>query len=185
MYLAYCASDLQAAIPLTGSCPSSCKALGDMGRLLAAVGASEFSQQSLCELRPAALREIRRMRLQLTEELNLLVPDWNLTVNPKMPPPSQVQMVALRQIILCAMADNVAKKKHGKVGRLKGSLSMIWATFAMKNDTLHRKRNFHRLTSVCKPKILCFSTETPFSSKISPRGWYSKKSLKTSMGKCI
>lgn len=86
-----------------------------MGRLLAAVGASEFSQQSLCQLRTAALREIRKMRRQLTEELNLLVPDLKLAVDPKMSPPSPTQMNALRQIILCAMADRVARKKHGKV----------------------------------------------------------------------
>ncbi|XP_028966570.1 probable ATP-dependent RNA helicase DHX37 [Galendromus occidentalis] len=98
-----------------GTCPASCKGLGDMGRLLAAVGASEFSQQSLCQLRSAALQEIRKMRRQLTEELNLLVPDLELALDPKMTPPSHAQMNALRQIILCAMADRVARKKHGKV----------------------------------------------------------------------
>ncbi|XP_022653235.1 probable ATP-dependent RNA helicase kurz [Varroa destructor] len=104
------------------TCPTWCRSLGDMGRLLAAVGASEYDTVSgsskaplAQQLREEARREIRKMRYQLTEELNLLVPDLQLTLDPRMPPPDGRQMLALRQLILCACVDRIARKKSGKV----------------------------------------------------------------------
>ncbi|OQR78157.1 putative ATP-dependent RNA helicase kurz-like [Tropilaelaps mercedesae] len=103
-------------------CPTWCKSLGDMGRLLAAVGASEFDAVARTsghfphqQLRAEAQREIRKMRYQLTEELNLLVPDLQLTLDPRLSPPNAQQMLALRQLVLCACVDRIARKKTGKV----------------------------------------------------------------------
>lgn len=98
-----------------------------MGRLLAAVGASEFDARSSAhfpqQLRAEAQREIRKMRYQLTEELNLLVPDLQLALDPRMPPPSARQVLILRQIILCACVDRIARKKTGKVFDLNGMIN--------------------------------------------------------------
>lgn len=64
---------------------------GDVMVLLTAVGAAEYEGStekilSFCEengLRYKALMEIRKLRQQLTNEINLIMPDLNLTVDPK------------------------------------------------------------------------------------------------------
>lgn len=93
-------------------------ALGDPMVLLRSVGASEYanSQGKLVEfcnengLRHKAIVEIRKLRVQLTNEINMHMPDLNLCVDPEMKPPSDVQAKYLRQIILAGMNDNVARK---------------------------------------------------------------------------
>lgn len=92
--------------------------LGDPVVLLRAVGAAEYANSTgklvdFCRdngLRPKAITEIRKLRIQLTNEINLNVPDVNLNVDPKMPPPTDVQAKLLRQILLAGMGDQVARK---------------------------------------------------------------------------
>lgn len=90
-------------------------ALGDVMVLLKAVGASEFvgCSPSFCEqhgLRYKAMVEIRKLRIQLTNELNLLIPNLGLSVDPKMDPPSDLQAKLIRQVVLMGFSDHIAKK---------------------------------------------------------------------------
>lgn len=92
--------------------------LGDPVVLLRAVGASEYANSTgklneFCRdngLRHKAISDIRKLRIQLTNEINLNVPDVDLCVDPKMPPPSDIQAKLLRQILLAGMGDQVARK---------------------------------------------------------------------------
>lgn len=92
--------------------------LGDPLILLRAVGAAEYAGSTgklaeFCQsngLRPKAIAEIRKLRVQLTNEINLSMPDVCLSVDPKMIPPSDVQAKLLRQILLSGMGDQVARR---------------------------------------------------------------------------
>ncbi|XP_021916790.1 probable ATP-dependent RNA helicase kurz isoform X2 [Zootermopsis nevadensis] len=92
--------------------------LGDPMVLIRAVGAAEFASRrgqllQFCTdngLRHKAVTEIRKLRLQLTNEVNLNVPDIDLCVDPNMPPPTDVQSKLLRQILLSGLPDQVAHK---------------------------------------------------------------------------
>lgn len=92
--------------------------LGDPVVLLRAVGAAEYAGsqgrlEDFCRdngLRPKAVAEIRKLRVQLTNEINLSMPDVNLSVDPKMEPPTDVQAKLLRQILLAGMGDQVARR---------------------------------------------------------------------------
>lgn len=92
--------------------------LGDPVVLLRAVGASEYANSTgkldeFCRdngLRPKAIRDIRKLRIQLTNEINLSMSDVELVVDPKMVPPTDVQAKLLRQILLAGMGDQVARK---------------------------------------------------------------------------
>lgn len=92
--------------------------LGDPMVLLKAVGAAEFSHsqgklQEFCEengLRLKAVQEIRKLRIQLTNDINLNVPNIELSVNPLMEPPTDQQAKMLRQILLSGLGDQVARK---------------------------------------------------------------------------
>lgn len=91
--------------------------LGDPVVLLRAVGASEYANSlgkldDFCRengLRPKAITEIRKLRIQLTNEINLSISDVGLCVDPKMPPPTDIQAKLLRQILLSGMGDQVAR----------------------------------------------------------------------------
>ncbi|CAB0016604.1 unnamed protein product, partial [Nesidiocoris tenuis] len=73
--------------------------LGDAMVLLRAVGAAEYanSQNELAEfcnennIRQKAVIEVRKIRLQLTNEINLLNRELDLIVNPQMTPPDVTQ----------------------------------------------------------------------------------------------
>ncbi|XP_062714515.1 probable ATP-dependent RNA helicase kurz [Aedes albopictus] len=92
--------------------------LGDPMILLRAVGAAEFANSKgrlaeYCEengIRLKAVKEIRKLRVQLTNEVNANLKDLNLTVDPAMPPPSDTQAKLLRQLMLIGMADQIAHK---------------------------------------------------------------------------
>ena len=94
------------------------KLLGDPMVLLRAIGAAEYagSQGKLdafCEangLRCKAMNEVRKLRIQLTNEINLNVSDVELSVDPQLKPPSDAQARFLRQILLTGMGDRVARK---------------------------------------------------------------------------
>ena len=92
--------------------------LGDPMVLIRAVGAAEYAGTkgkliSFCEghgLRHKAIVEIRKLRQQLTNEINLNLQDLDLTIDPQMKPPIDTQAKLLRQIVLAGMADQVARK---------------------------------------------------------------------------
>ncbi|XP_017112910.1 probable ATP-dependent RNA helicase kurz [Drosophila elegans] len=92
--------------------------LGDPMVLLRAVGAAEYagSQGRLPEfcaangLRQKAVSEVRKLRVQLTNEINLNVSDVELGVDPELKPPTDGQARFLRQILLAGMGDRVARK---------------------------------------------------------------------------
>lgn len=54
--------------------------------------------------------EIRKLRAQLTNTVNLISPDAKAVVNPKMNPPNESQCKVLRQICLSGMGDHVARR---------------------------------------------------------------------------
>ncbi|RZF33162.1 hypothetical protein LSTR_LSTR004848 [Laodelphax striatellus] len=92
--------------------------LGDMMVLLRAVGAAEYAHaagnlSNYCVehgLRMKAVIEVRKLRLQLTNELKMNIKDLDLYVDPKMKPPTDLQARQLRQIVLSGMVDQVAAR---------------------------------------------------------------------------
>ncbi|XP_061673457.1 probable ATP-dependent RNA helicase DHX37 [Syngnathoides biaculeatus] len=89
--------------------------LGDIMVMLGAVGACEFAGCTLkfCEengLRYKAMVEIRRLRSQLTNAVNMVCPQMGVFVDPKMSPPTEHQVVCLRQITLAGLGDHLARR---------------------------------------------------------------------------
>lgn len=92
--------------------------LGDPMVLLKSIGAAEYAGfkgnlSTFCEnngLRLKAVTEIRKIRVQLTNEINLNLPGVDLCVDPQMLPPTDEQARFLRQILLAGMGDRVAHK---------------------------------------------------------------------------
>ncbi|KAJ8917251.1 hypothetical protein NQ315_002268 [Exocentrus adspersus] len=92
--------------------------LGDNMVLLKAVGAAEYANtqgklERFCEengLRHKAVVEIRKLRLQLTNEIKNNVPDAEVVVDPKLEPPTDLQAKLLRQVLLSGMGDQIARK---------------------------------------------------------------------------
>lgn len=86
--------------------------------LLRAVGAAEYANsegklERFCHengLRHKAITEIRKLRIQLTNEIKVNVPAADISVDPKLAPPIDVQAKLLRQLLLAGMGDRVAKK---------------------------------------------------------------------------
>jgi ATP-dependent RNA helicase DHX37/DHR1 len=69
--------------------------------------------QAFCEengLRPKAMTEIRKLRIQLTNEMNLNMKNVDFSVDPQMPPPTNLEAKLLRQILLAGMGDQIARK---------------------------------------------------------------------------
>ncbi|KAK4290124.1 hypothetical protein Pmani_036961 [Petrolisthes manimaculis] len=89
--------------------------LGDVMVLVRAVGAAEYQGggKQWCDsngLRHKAITEIRKLRRQLTNEINLIIPTCNLILDPKMSPPTNEQARLLRQIVLAGSIDHVARR---------------------------------------------------------------------------
>ncbi|KAM3867931.1 putative ATP-dependent RNA helicase DHX37 [Diretmus argenteus] len=89
--------------------------LGDLMVMLGAVGACEFAgcTPKFCEengLRYKAMMEIRRLRGQLTNAVNAVCPEVGVFVDPKMTPPTESQVVCLRQIVLAGLGDHLARR---------------------------------------------------------------------------
>ncbi|XP_056232410.1 probable ATP-dependent RNA helicase DHX37 [Seriola aureovittata] len=89
--------------------------LGDLMVMLGAVGACEFAgcTPKFCEengLRYKAMVEIRRLRGQLTNAVNAVCPEVGVFVDPKMTPPTEHQVVCLRQIVLTGLGDHLARR---------------------------------------------------------------------------
>lgn len=105
--------------------------LGDAMVLLRAVGASEYAgyTEKFCSengLRHKGMVEIRKLRAQLTNSVNLVNADARVVLNPRMSPPSPVQCKALRQICLSGLGDHVARKSPaGNNPQLRNSYSCM------------------------------------------------------------
>ena len=105
--------------------------LGDAMVLLRAVGASEYAGCTLkfCSengLRHKGMVEIRKLRAQLTNSVNLVNPGAKVVLNPRMSPPSPVQCKALRQICLSGLGDHIARKSPtGNDPHLKNAYSCM------------------------------------------------------------
>ncbi|XP_044050991.1 probable ATP-dependent RNA helicase DHX37 [Siniperca chuatsi] len=89
--------------------------LGDLMVMLGAVGACEYAgcTPKFCEengMRYKAMVEIRRLRGQLTNAVNAVCPEVGVFVNPKMTPPTEHQVVCLRQIVLAGLGDHLARR---------------------------------------------------------------------------
>ncbi|KAL4712349.1 hypothetical protein ACJJTC_001510 [Scirpophaga incertulas] len=92
--------------------------LGDPGVLLRVVGAAEYAyvngeEEVFCAkygLREKAIKEIRKLRKQLTSEINLSIAGVDATVNPEMKPPDDNQARLLRQLVLSGLGDQVGRK---------------------------------------------------------------------------
>jgi len=108
--------------------------LGDMMVLLTAVGACEAegcSPEFLEQLgvRAKAMKEIRKLRLHLTNAANSVFPGENIVVDPQLNPPSERQTIALRKVVLGGLADHVSRRcpsaapgsDKAEVRRLKGA----------------------------------------------------------------
>ncbi|XP_068902133.1 probable ATP-dependent RNA helicase kurz isoform X2 [Tenebrio molitor] len=92
--------------------------LGDNMVLLRAVGAAEYANsqgklEKFClenGLRHKAVVEIRKLRLQLTNEIKANLPEAEFVVDPQLAPPTDLQAKLLRQVLLSGMGDQIAKK---------------------------------------------------------------------------
>ncbi|KAK3084248.1 hypothetical protein FSP39_010668 [Pinctada imbricata] len=89
--------------------------LGDLMVLLKAVGAAEYQgcTPQFCDkhgIRYKAMKEVRKLRAQLTNSVNSVMPDTNLCVDPKLTPPTDLQAKLLRQIVLSGLSDHVARR---------------------------------------------------------------------------
>lgn len=105
--------------------------LGDAMVLLRAVGASEYAGCTVkfCAengLRHKGMVEIRKLRAQLTNSVNLVNPNAKVVLNPRMSPPTPVQCKALRQICLSGLGGHVARKSPaGNDPQLKNAYSCM------------------------------------------------------------
>ena len=105
--------------------------LGDAMILLRGVGASEYAGCTVkfCAengLHHKGMVEIRKLRAQLTNSVNLVNPNAKVVLNPRMSPPSLVQCKALRQICLSGLGDHVARKSPaGNDPQLKNAYSCM------------------------------------------------------------
>ncbi|KAJ2453454.1 putative ATP-dependent RNA helicase DHR1 [Coemansia sp. RSA 2336] len=98
--------DMQAK--LAGADPTS-----DILKWLTAIGAFEYSggSDAVCQqyfVRFKAMNEIRKLRRQLTNLVQMYCSGADVSMDPQMPPPSQLQQSVLRQIILAGFMDQVA-----------------------------------------------------------------------------
>ncbi|KAJ2719486.1 putative ATP-dependent RNA helicase DHR1 [Coemansia sp. Benny D115] len=93
---------------LAGTDPTS-----DVLKWLNVVGAFEYSggTDAVCGeyyVRPKAMGEIRKLRGQLTNLVQMYCPGVDVAMDPRMPPPSKLQQSVIRQIILAGFMDHVA-----------------------------------------------------------------------------
>ncbi|KAJ2012542.1 putative ATP-dependent RNA helicase DHR1, partial [Coemansia sp. S85] len=80
---------------------------------LTVIGAFEYAggTDAVCAeyyVRPKAMSEIRKLRGQLTNLVQMYCPGVDVAMDPRMPPPSKLQQSVIRQIILAGFMDHVA-----------------------------------------------------------------------------
>ncbi|XP_067933268.1 probable ATP-dependent RNA helicase DHX37 [Watersipora subatra] len=88
--------------------------LGDLMVLLKAVGTVEYAgcSPSYCDqlgIRYKAILEIRKLRVQLTNIVNSVIPSARVSVDPKMKPPTEKQVKLIRQMMLVGLSDHIAR----------------------------------------------------------------------------
>ncbi|KAJ1800725.1 putative ATP-dependent RNA helicase DHR1 [Coemansia sp. RSA 2399] len=93
---------------LAGADPTS-----DILKCLTVIGAFEYSggTETVCAeyyVRPKAMSEIRKLRGQLTNLVQMYCPDVDIAMDPHMPPPTKLQQSVIRQIVLAGFLDQVA-----------------------------------------------------------------------------
>ncbi|KAJ2828943.1 putative ATP-dependent RNA helicase DHR1, partial [Coemansia sp. 'formosensis'] len=93
---------------LAGPDPTS-----DVLKWLTVIGAFEYAggTDAVCAeyyVRPKAMGEIRKLRGQLTNLVQMYCPGVDVAMDPRMPPPSKLQQSVIRQIILAGFMDHVA-----------------------------------------------------------------------------
>ncbi|KAJ2087666.1 putative ATP-dependent RNA helicase DHR1 [Coemansia sp. RSA 986] len=93
---------------LAGADPTS-----DILKWLTVIGAFEYSggTEAVCAeyfVRPKAMNEIRKLRGQLTNLVQMYCPGIDISMDPRMPPPSKLQQSVIRQIVLAGFLDHVA-----------------------------------------------------------------------------
>ncbi|CAB3262611.1 unnamed protein product [Arctia plantaginis] len=121
--------------------------LGDLGVLLRAVGAAEYAhikgeEEIFCAkygLREKAVKEIRKLRKQLTSEINLSVAGVNVAVDPEMKPPDDNQARLLRQLVLSGLGDQVGRKiglEEVKQGEDKRKYKYAYHTGELKSPSI-------------------------------------------------
>ncbi|KAJ2206562.1 putative ATP-dependent RNA helicase DHR1, partial [Coemansia sp. RSA 521] len=93
---------------LAGADPTS-----DVLKWLTVVGAYEYAgaTDAACQehfVRAKAMGDIRKLRRQLTNLVQMYCPGADAAMDPQMPPPSRLQQSVLRQIILAGFMDQVA-----------------------------------------------------------------------------
>uniref|UniRef100_A0A1B0DJ94 RNA helicase n=1 Tax=Phlebotomus papatasi TaxID=29031 RepID=A0A1B0DJ94_PHLPP len=131
--------------------------LGDPMVLLRATGGAEYagSQHKLPEfcqkngLRLKGITEIRKLRVQLTNQLNLNIPNVEASVDPKLEPPTDDQARLLRQILLAGMGDRVARrvplddisdpKERSKLKRAYNTPEMVEPVFLNSSSVLAKE----------------------------------------------
>lgn len=92
--------------------------LGDLSVILIALGALEYETDAkktaeFCErfgIRSKSVIEARKLRRQLVNAINCLQ-KFDLVIDPTMKPPSETQAKLLRQIVMSAMPDRLARLK--------------------------------------------------------------------------
>ncbi|KAK3586402.1 hypothetical protein CHS0354_013106 [Potamilus streckersoni] len=89
--------------------------LGDLMVLLKTVGACEYEgcTPKFCQkygVRMKAMKEVRKLRAQLTNAVNSVIPNANICIDPKMSPPTDLKAKLLRQIVLAGLGDHVASR---------------------------------------------------------------------------
>jgi len=99
------------------------KLLGDLAVLLKAVGAAEFEQmdESACSglgLRVKAMREVRRLRAQLTSLISSSCGQPGLSLDSKLTPPTELQAKLLRQALTAGLTEQIARRVP--IGEEKG-----------------------------------------------------------------
>ncbi|KAI8332790.1 P-loop containing nucleoside triphosphate hydrolase protein [Chlamydoabsidia padenii] len=88
----------------------------DILKFLNVVGAYEYAGATtkFCDdnfLRPKAMEDIRKLRRQLTNLVASNFPDINICVDPRMKPPSSLQLKILRQVITAGLIECVAMRQ--------------------------------------------------------------------------
>ncbi|CAH8557546.1 unnamed protein product [Heterobilharzia americana] len=74
-----------------------------------------------CGVRWNAYKEVRQLRKQLTDILNVIIPDLGLTIDLCLPRPSDSQIIQLRQLFLVGSPCHIAKKLNVSVSGLPGN----------------------------------------------------------------
>jgi len=114
--------------------------------LLRAVGAFEFdggSPESCLKfgLRFKAMQEIRKLRKQLSTEINLIVRGSEETVvNPDMKPPTEEQAKILRQILLSGFPDRIGRRmREAEIpgGEAKNYKHAYWSVSVIKIGSIN------------------------------------------------